>query len=194
MLFVYTGLMAILLYLFLEKKKSKPNIKSYLKLFPMHLNSLTLSWKISGNDFSVWKYLNARNYSKYLFFKVQLGFELYVRSLRWIKSKIRNNISYEVLWRFHFKAIFIYCQCFFPMWNSSSRQTINLQSTNTLCKHLLPHLYHCSIFFHLKVLFSFPTYSNQPMLQTGLMSLLCIHGAFSDKWLVLSMFWTFTTH
>jgi len=52
MLCVYTGPMAILFYLFLEKK-SLNQTKSYLKLFPMHLNSLTLSWKISGNDFSV---------------------------------------------------------------------------------------------------------------------------------------------
>lgn len=68
-----------------------------LKLFAMHLNSMSLSWKISGNDFSVWKYLNARKNStitKCLFFKVQLRFEFYGRSLRRIKSKFRNSLSY----------------------------------------------------------------------------------------------------
>ena len=57
-------------------KKSLNQTKSYLKLFQMHLNSLTLSWKISGNDFSVWKYLNARNYSSVqniYFFKFSWG-------------------------------------------------------------------------------------------------------------------------
>lgn len=53
----------ILLFFPWEKKKPKSNIKGSLRLFLLHLNSMSLSWKISGNDFSVWKYLNTRKYS-----------------------------------------------------------------------------------------------------------------------------------
>lgn len=123
----------------------------------MHLNSVSLSWKIS-DDFSVWKYLNARKYSsstKYLLFKVQLSFVFYVRSLRWIKSKLRNSLSYWAFQRFPF----IYCQyslIFYPTGDSSSRQVVPSRTYPPVISHLSA----IAQFSTIKVLFSFPTYSN----------------------------------
>lgn len=136
----------------------------------MHLNSTSLSWKISGEDFSVWKHLNARKYSsstKYLLCKVQLSSEFYVRSLRWIKINSGTALLARLYKGFISFRSYIYGQyslIFSPTGDSGSRQwcpQAHVSLSFHTCRPLLN-------FPQLKYFSPYPPIPIQPILQIDL--------------------------